>query len=89
MKINQEILVEALIKERDELIKNNPELAEFQSRIDSELDDITEPLERAAKVNQMLLKMLSEKLLPAMNKLREIESEVKILEFKSKKQKAA
>jgi hypothetical protein len=29
MKINQEILVEALIKERDELIKNNPELAEF------------------------------------------------------------
>jgi hypothetical protein len=37
----------------------------------------------------MLLKMLSEKLFPAMNKLREIESEVKILEFKSKKQKAA
>lgn len=87
MKVDQQLLIESLIKERDELIASNPELAEFQREIDRQLEHIRDPLERAAKVNQMLIKMMTEKLLPAMSKLREVESEVKILEFQKNKKK--
>lgn len=89
MVIDQKLLIEALERERDELLKNYPELAEYQKIIDQNLKGISDPFERAAILNQMLIKKMTEELMPAMKALRDLESEVKISTYDESNKKPA
>ncbi|MDA8792096.1 hypothetical protein N9N67_02550 [Bacteriovoracaceae bacterium] len=81
MKEDFDILLKALLQEREEFLKNNPELREFQEQIDRELEKIgDDPLSRAQKMNQMLIKKMSEELLPAMGALKKVKKKANKLE---------
>ncbi len=77
MKTNYDLLIAALEKEREELLKVYPELKKYQDEIDKKLEGVDDPLERAAILNQMLVDKLSQELLGAMAELKQIQSKVK------------
>lgn len=81
MKENFDILLKALLQEREEFLNKHPELREYQKQIDAELDKIgDDPLARAQKMNQMLIKKMSEELLPAMSALKKVKKKANRLE---------
>lgn len=80
IKIDHALFIEALEKEREELLNANPELRAYQAEIDKSLEGISDPLERATVLNQMLIKKMSEELFHAMAALRQVDSEVRAIE---------
>ena len=76
----EEDYIAALIKERDDYLKANPHLQEFQDEIDGSLDGIVKPLDRAEKLNAMLVKKMATELLPAQKEVKKIQAVVKQME---------
>lgn len=56
----------ALLRERELLLKRRPELRKMQKEIDKVLEEIgDDPEKRSEVLNKMLVKLISEKLVPA------------------------
>jgi capsule polysaccharide export protein KpsE/RkpR len=89
MKTNYDLLIEALEKEREELLKANPDLKKYQDELDNALAGVTDPLERAAILNQLLVDKLAKELIPAMAELKQVDSEVRAEENKRRKAKVS
>ena len=88
MKFNTtEDYVRALEKERDDFIDQNPHLKEFQETIDKELMGLNNPLLRAAKMHELLVKKMTTELLPAQRELRKIQVVVNNMANEMKEQK--
>lgn len=75
MKENFDILLKALLMEREKLLETCSELKEFQNLIDNELD-IDDPYLRAKKLNELLLRKLNDELIPAMYHLRKLQAKI-------------
>lgn len=70
MQTNYSILLEALLLERDRLLKHNPELIKYQIEIDSVLDEVGDCFEkRIDKLNELMFSKLQDELIPAREKL--------------------
>lgn len=82
MHISNEKHIQQLIKERDNFLKNHPELISYQLEIDSVLDKLEDQTaqNRAYKLNQMLLSKVANELLPANNELIKLRKRIKALE---------
>jgi hypothetical protein len=79
MKDNNEKIIEALLLKREELLKSFPKLRKLQGKIEAELDRAGRgPLERAAKVNQLLVEKIATDLLPAVATLNKIKNKLEI-----------
>tara|TARA_B110000046_G_C12602022_1_gene237238 strand:- start:35 stop:289 length:255 start_codon:yes stop_codon:yes gene_type:complete len=73
MKIDNKILLEALLLERDRLLKKEPALLKYQLEIDDILKEIgTDFNKRMAVLNKLMLMKINEELIPAREKLKEI-----------------
>lgn len=82
MKENFKLMEEALIRERDKLLRKHPELIRFQLEIDNILDKLEDqaPEQRAQKLSEMLLEKVVLELLPANDELRKLQQRIKVLE---------
>ena len=80
MKEDHQLLVELLLKERDEFLEENPHLKPLQKEIDKKLEKIDAPSHKLLVINEIMLKMFTTELLPAMNTLRKIQSSLKFYE---------
>jgi hypothetical protein len=79
MKENNDKIIEGLLLEREELLKAFPKLRKFQDQIEDELDHAGRgPLERAAKVNQLLVDKMATDLLPAVATLNKIKNKLEM-----------
>jgi hypothetical protein len=75
MKVDYDILLKALIMERERILETCSELAEFQKEIDEHLT-IEDPYQRAKKINELLIEKLNKELIPAMYQLRKLQSKI-------------
>lgn len=75
MKEDYEILLRALLMEREKLLNSCTELKKFQEEIDAQLD-VEDPFLRAKKLNELLLRKLNDELIPAMYHLRKLQSKI-------------
>lgn len=78
MKEDFETLLRALLLEREKLLETCSDLKEFQKIIDQEIK-VQDPLERAKKVNELLLRKLNDELIPAMYHLRKLQAKINTL----------
>ena len=68
MKENYELMLHGLLREKENLLKKNPELQEYQDEIDSQLSTVgDDPLLRCEKLVEMLMHKMQYELLPAKN----------------------
>jgi predicted nuclease with TOPRIM domain len=74
------INIEELLKERDQLLKKNPELIKYQIEIDACLDNITEPIERTKALMKRLSQKVGEEFEPAKTRLGLLADQVARLE---------
>jgi hypothetical protein len=73
MKIDNKILLEALLLERDRLLKKEPALLKYQLEIDDILKEIgTDFNKRMAVLNKLMFMKINGELIPAREKLKEI-----------------
>ena len=80
MKVNYTILLQALLLERDRLLSRNPELIKYQLEFDSTVSDCPNgSIERLEKFNELLSRKLKNELIPATNKLRELQKRMDII----------
>lgn len=73
MKIDNKIILEALIMERDRLLKKEPELLKYQLEIDAILKEVGDDFnKRMIVLNQLMFMKVKNELIPAREKLKEI-----------------
>ena len=73
MKIDNKILLEALLLERDRLLKKEPALLKYQLEIDDILKEIgTDFNKRIAVLNKLMSMKINRELIPAREKSKEI-----------------
>ena len=85
MKVDQKVYLEALLKERDQLLEEFPELKKYQLEIDSMLLGIEDPEERCLVLMSALMDKLKYELLPAKSAGRKISNQLSV----TSKKKAA
>jgi hypothetical protein len=72
MKIDNKIILEALIMERDRLLKKEPELLKYQLEIDAILKEVGDDFnKRMIVLNQLMFMKVKNELIPAREKLKE------------------
>jgi hypothetical protein len=73
MKVDNKILLEALLLERDRLLKKEPALLKYQLEIDDILKEIgTDFNKRMDVLNKLMFLKINLELIPAREKLKEI-----------------
>jgi len=73
MKIDNDIFLEALLLERDRLLKKEPALLKYQLEIDDILKEIgTDFNKRIAVLNKLMSMKINRELIPAREKSKEI-----------------
>ena len=80
MKEDFEILLRALLIEREKLLETCSELKEFQKLIDEQLN-VEDPILRAEKLNELLLRKLNDELIPAMYHLRKLQAKIDTMSY--------
>lgn len=80
MKEDFEILLRALLMEREKLLETCSELKEFQKLIDEEVN-VEDPILRAKKMNELLLRKLNDELIPAMYHLRKLQAKIDTMSY--------
>ena len=72
MKIDNKIILEALIMERDRLLRKEPELLKYQLEIDAILREVGDDFnKRMIVLNQLMFLKVKNELIPAREKLKE------------------
>lgn len=82
MKEDYKLMEEGLLKERDRLLKKYPELIKFQLEIDAVMAEYEskDSTFRAQKLTELLVSKMITELIPANEKLREIQERIKAME---------
>lgn len=64
--------IQELLRLKEELLRDNPELRAYQKEIDEALEKAgNDPIKRAEALNNMLIQLIEQKLAPALMKIRD------------------